>query len=557
MNKNKNHPHISTLKKQLNAGDIDRRDFLRSATLLGMSATAAYAVTGSMSAIASEATSNPLMPKGGTLRIGMRVMDVSNPHAYSWLYDANIGRQVTEYLTITGQDNITRPYLAESWQASDDLKTWTFKIRDVKWHSGRSLTAQDVAWNIEHALDPATGSSIIGVMNYLLDKYDTGKKDKDGNPVMSTRLWSNNAIEVVDDHTVRLNLKVPQVAVPEHLFSFMLPILDPAEGGKFGPGSNGTGPFELAEHQVGGRAVLKARNDYWGEGPYIDELQFIDLGDDPTASVAALASQQIDGVYEMDVEQLLVLKNVPHLRIYNALTSDTAVARMQVDRPEFKDPRVRKALRLSIDTQKCLELAHQGLGAAGEHHHVCSIHPDYKKLPFMSRNVAAAKKLLAEAGHPNGIDLEITAKPDPAWEVAAIQTMVEQWKEAGIRVKINLLPSAQYWEVWDKVPFGFTHWNHRPLGFMVLGLAYRSGVPWNESHFNNAEFDDLLTKAEGTLDISERRQLLGRIEEIFQEEGPIIQPLWRSITTAYNKKVLGFNLHPTLYIFANELAIEN
>ncbi|MEH6579721.1 MAG: ABC transporter substrate-binding protein [Amphritea sp.] len=553
----KNHPYVSDLKEQLNEGQIERRDFLRTATLLGMSATAAYAFAGPISAIAAETPAPAAMPKGGTLRIGMRVMEVTNPHAYSWLYDANVGRQVTEYLTITGQDNITRPYLAESWEVSDDLKTWTFKLRDVKWHSGRALTAEDVAWNIDHALDPATGSSIIGVMSYMLDTYDTGTKDEEGKAVMSTRLWSDKAIEVVDSRTVRLNLKEPQVAVPEHLYSFMLPILDPAEGGKFGPGSNGTGPFELVEHQVGSKSILRARKDYWGNGPYIDELQFIDLGDDASATIAALASKQIDGVYEVGAEQLLVVEKLPHLNIYSALTSDTAVARMQVDRPEFKDPRVRKAVKLAIDTQKCLEIAHQGLGAPGEHHHVCSVHPDYYKLPFMGRDVEAAKKLLAEAGYPDGIDLEITTKPDPAWEAAAVQVMVEQWKDAGIRVKINMLPSAQFWDVWLKVPFGFTHWNHRPLGFMILGLAYRSGVPWNESHYSNPEFDALLTKAEGTLDVEERRKILGRIEEIFQEDGPIVQPIWRSIATAYDKRVLGFNLHPTLFIFGNELALKS
>ena len=107
-----------------------------------------------------------------------------------------------------------------------------------------------------------------------------------------------------------------------------------------------------------------------------------------------------------------------------------------------------------------------------------------------------AKQLLAEAGHPDGIDVEIATKQDPPWELATVQAMVEQWKDAGIRVSINSMPSASFWDVWDKVPFGFTSWTHRPLGFMVLGLAYRTGVPWNESRYANPEFDAILTKAE-------------------------------------------------------------
>jgi peptide/nickel transport system substrate-binding protein len=98
-------------------------------------------------------------------------------------------------------------------------------------------------------------------------------------------------------------------------------------------------------------------------------------------------------------------------------------------------------------------LAHKGLGTVGEHHHVSPIHPEYAKLPALQRDVAKAKKLLADAGYPNGIDAEIACKPDPSVELLAVQAMVEQWKDAGIRVKINVMPSTQFWEVWTKVPF--------------------------------------------------------------------------------------------------------
>jgi len=541
--------HIPKLREQFAEGKIDRREFLRYATLLGMSATAAYAFVGKVTGrnFAAPARAQDI-PKGGTLRISMRVLEVTNPHTFDWVQDSNVARQVVEYLTRTDQDNITRPYLAESWSASDDLQTWTLTMRDVEWHSGRPFTAEDAAWNLRRALDASTGSSMVGlVKGYMLNETEDGK----------TELWDANAIEVVDDRTLRLNLKEPQVAVPEHLFHYPMLILDPEEGGTFGVGSNGTGPFELVEHAVGVKSVLKARSDYWGEGPYLDELQFIDLGDDPSAAIGAVASQQVHGIYEGDVSQLDVFKAMPHVTIYEALTAQTGVARVQTDREEFGDPRVRMAMRLAIDTPRCLELAHRGLGAPGEHHHVCPVHPDYKKLAFMERDVAAAKALLAEAGHPDGVSFEIAAKKDPAWEIQAVQAMVEQWKEAGINVDINVMPSAQFWDVWNKVPFGFTSWTHRPLGFMVLGLAYRTGVPWNESHYSNPEFDALLTKAEGTLDVEERREIIGQLEQIMQEDGPMVQPLWRSLFVAYDKRVKGFSLHPTSYIFGQQLGIES
>ena len=124
-------------------------------------------------------------------------------------------------------------------------------------------------------------------------------------------------------------------------------------------------------------------------------------------------------------------------------------------------------------------------------------------------------------------------------------------------VNINLLPSAQFWDDWTNYPFSFTSWAHRPLGFMVLGLAYRTGVPWNESHYANPEFDALLTKAEGTLDVEERREIIGQLETIMQEEGPMVQPLWRALFVAMDKRVRGFVMHPTNYIFAQQLGIES
>ena len=551
MDERREHSYIPTLKQQFAEGTVDRREFLRTATLLGVSAGAAYAFVGKVTGDSFVAPARAAMPKGGIIRIEMRVLDVKDPHTYSWVFDSNICRQVCGYMTKTGTDNVTRPDLLESWEASDDLRTWTLHVRKgIKWHSGRELTAEDIAWNINHVLDAKTGSSVLGLMKgYML--IEVGEGD-----AKTTELWDANAIEIVDSHTVRLNAKKAQLAVPEHLFHYPFPILDPEEGGKFGVGSNGTGAFNLVEHEVGKISIVEARDDYWDDGPYVDRVEFHDLGDDTSAALGALASKQVHGLYVIDdVLTLDAYKAMPHVNIHEATTAQTGVARMKPN-GNFADPRVRKAMRLAIDTNKVLQAAYRGLGSPGEHHHVCPIHPEYAKLDFMSQDIPAAKKLLAEAGHPNGFEDEIVIQPVP-WEQAAVQAMVEMWKDVGIRIKINIKPSAQYWETWDKVPFGFTSWTHRPLGVMVLGLAYRAGVPWNESSYDNPEFDRLLTKAEGILDVEERRKIMRQLETIMQEDGPIVQPLWRSVFTAMDKRVQGFAMHPTSYMFANDWAIES
>ncbi|MEX1303871.1 MAG: ABC transporter substrate-binding protein, partial [Rhodovibrionaceae bacterium] len=458
------HPHIGTLKKEYLSGKASRREFLRMATLLGMSATAAYAFVGKGGSLVAPAQA--AMPKGGTARIAMRVQELSTPHSWNWSVKSNIGRQVLEYLAVTGHDNVTRPHLLSSWEVSEDLRTWTLHVRQgVKWHNGRELTADDVEWNIRHILDEKTGSSVIGLMKgYMLEEYEDESDDS-----KHTRLWDSNAIEKVDDYTIRLNTKVPQIAVPEHLFHYPFTIMDPEEGGILEVGSNGTGPFQLAELTVGEKAVLTAAPNYWGEGPYLDSLEFIDLGEEASASLSALVSKQVDGMHTADLSVLDTLKDREDVVIHEATTAQTAVARMRVTEKPFDDPRVRKAMRLATDTRKVLEFAYRDRGAPGEHHHVSPVHPEYAELPFMGQDLEKAMSLLAEAGYPDGIDIKLDCKKDPAWELRAVQVMVEQWKGAGIRCEINVMPSAQYWDVWTKTPFGFTQWQHRPLGVMVLG----------------------------------------------------------------------------------------
>src|SRR5262245_41625094 len=552
------HPSIPTLKRQLAEGQIDRREFLRYATLLGLSAPAAYAAVRAITGerLVGEARAQGTPPKGGTLRIGMRCQDVKDPHTFSWVQRSNTVRQVCDYLTTTGTDNVTRPSLCEKWEASPDLKTWTLRLRkDVKWHNGRQFTADDVVWNVKRVLDPKTGSSVLGLMKgFILDEFETGEKDDKGNPKKSTRLWDANAVQKVDDFTVKLNGKTPQIAVPEWLFHYPFLILDPAENGEFKVGSNGTGAFTLVENQLERKQVLKAQKSYWGGGPYLDTIEFIDLGDDSAAEIAALAGKQVDGLYEAAITQLDALRKLGHVQLFQATTAQTAVARFHPNKP-FDDKRVRQAMRLAIDNNAVLQVAHKGLGQPGEHHHVSPVHPEYAKLPPFQRDVAKAKKLLADAGYPGGIDTEIVGRPQPGWELLAVQAMVEQSKEAGIRVKINVMPSTQFWEVWTKVPFGFTTWAHRPLGVMSLALAYRTGVPWNESKYSNPEFDRLLTMAEGTIDVAARREVMTQLERILQDDGPIVQPVWRAIFTFMDKRVQGFKVHPTLYIFGNQLAI--
>jgi peptide/nickel transport system substrate-binding protein len=537
------HSYLPTLVDQMETGRVDRREFLRISTLLGLSSAAAYALTGLTEPKLARAQGD-----ASVVRISMRVQPLETPATYSWVQDSNVARQVLDYLTRTGVDNVTRPWLLEKWEASDDLKTWTLTLKKgIKWANDEELVADHAIWNLKRWLDPAVGSSVLGLMTgYMLNAEGTA-------------LHAENAIEKVDDHTIRLNCKEPQLAVPEHLFHYPALILHPSSEGNFGIGSIGTGAYSLVEYEVGSRVVLKRREGYWGQAPAIETVEFIDHGDDPAAAVAAISSGQVHGMYEASTVQYAALQKMEHLQLYQTGTAQTAVARMQPIHDAWKDAKVRKAMRMALDTEKLLQLAHLGLGLPGEHHHVSPIHPEYANIGVMKQDIEGAKALLAEAGLPDGFESEIFCKKDPDWEVIAVQAMVEMWKQIGANIKINVLPSAQYWDIWNKetAPFAFTTWTHRPLGVMVLGLAYRTGVPWNESFYSNPTFDALLTKAEGILDVDKRREVMAEIQQLMLDDGPACIPLWRAVFTYMDKKLKGFQMHPTSYMFCEEWSLES
>lgn len=525
------HGYIPELAEHLRTERIDRREFLRTSTLLGLSAAVATRLASEITGEVFLATAQAQTPAmGGHLRVAKRVQEIVDPALFST--DAhNQTRHVAEYLTETGFDYITRPALAESWSVSDDLKIWTLNLRKgVTWNNGDPFTADDVVFNLKRWINRATGSANASLFSALPEA----------------------GIERIDEHTVRLHLTRGNLAIPENLFAYTCAILHrnfERDGKNFAKSPIGTGPYTLVEQVFSERCVLAKRKGYWGEEPHLDRITYIDTGDGEEAKIAALVSNQVDALHELSVDQLELVQRVPALEAHETATAYTGVARMRVSEAPFTDIRVRRAVTLAVDHARILELAYANRGTVAENHHVAPVHPEYFALPPIKRDVARAKALLAEAGHRNGVQIKIDYGQNEQWHGKAMQVMKAHLAEAGIDLTLNTMPATAYWDIWRKTPFGFTSWSDRPLGVMTLNLAYRSGAAWNESNYANPEFDAALDKASAILDPSERRKAMEDVQRILQNDAVIVQPLWRSVFSATNKRVRNYRVHPTLSHF--------
>jgi peptide/nickel transport system substrate-binding protein len=525
------HVRLPEVVEDFKAGRTSRRDFLRTSTLLGLSAATAYALAGKITGEHVFPAARAQGAGGGTLRISMNVMEINDPSLADWSQKGNLFRAMLEPLAKVGADNVTYPYLAERWEANDDLTAWTFHLRQgIMWTNGDEFNADDVIANVEKWRDEEHGSS-----NF-------------------SRFSSIESVEKIDDYTVRFNLSAADIAIPEGLGDYPALIAHRnfwTDGQPFPENPIGTGPYVIDEYAVGQRASFNKREDvtWWGEEALgkevlLDRIEIIDHGDDVSAHLAALASGQVDLLYEMSTDAVPTVQDNDNLVLYETVTGQTGVARFHVTTAPFDDPRVRTAIRRCIDHEVLLQLAYQNLGTPGEDHHVCPIHPEYAQIPRPVQDYEEARRLLAEAGYEDGLDIEIYSVANPTWEPNTCQVIAEMVSPAGINLSVNIMPGGSYWDRWTDWPFGFTSWTHRPLGVQVLNLAYRSGVPWNETNYSNPEFDSLLDQANGILDPDERRSVMAELEEMLQSDSIMIQPYWRAIHTASSTNLVGFELQP-------------
>ena len=507
---------------------LSRREFLSRATMLGMSSAAAFGAIG----LAVPTPVKAAAQQGGTLRVNMETKALKDPRLWDWTELSNFCRGWLDYLAIFNRDGTVTGSLLESWEANETADQYTLNLRKgVKWNNGDDFTSQDVLHNFERWADGTVEANSMASRVAALQDPET-QQLRDG------------AVEIIDDHTIRLNLSNADISIIAGLSDYPAAVVHRSYNGEdLLENPIGTGAYLPESYAIGEKAVLVRNPDhtYWRDGAWLDRIEFIDLGTDQSALLAAAEGDEIDLTYRTDGDFISIFSSVSWQQT-EVVTANTIAVRFNQSGAPYDNRDVRRGLQMCVDNAIVLELGIGGLGLPGENHHVCPVHPEYAELPPLEVDPAKGVELVTAAGHSD-TEFELISI-DTDWQKNTCDTVAAQMRDAGLNVKRTVLPGATFWNDWLKYPFSATEWGPRPLGIQIMLLAYTSGAAWNESGFANAEFDSLLQQGLSVADADKRREIMAKMQKIMQDEGVVIQPYWRSVYNHSNGKFANVDIHP-------------
>jgi peptide/nickel transport system substrate-binding protein len=501
---------LAMAKKAVGQGKLSRRDFMAFTMASGVTLAASQMM------FAQAARAEP--KKGGIFKAGVghgQTTDSLDPATWSNGFTAPFGKSMFgAALAQVNSKNEVVPHVAESFEPTNNAQKWVLKIRNgITFHDGRTLTADDV----------------VATINYHI-----GADSK--SPAKSV-LSSVTSVKADGPNTVIFELKGGNADFPFLLTDYHLSMYPSKDGKIEWEKGIGAGPFKLKTFEPGVRVVGERNPDYFGTA-YFDGFEVLSIIDTAARTNAYLAGE-VHYIDRADLKTIDMLKGAPDTEIYNEGGFAHYTAPMLTDVKPFDDVNVRQALKYAINRQELVDKVLFGFGQPGNDNPLSAkmkyaTNPE----PIYSYDPDKAKSLLKKAGMENlKVDLSVSDAAFPGGVDTGL-LMAEQAKKAGIEINVIREPNDSYWDnVWLKKPWCLCYWTGRPVADMFLSVSLAADAAWNDTHWKNPRFNELLLAARAETDETKRAAQYAEAQQLVHDDGGQVVLMFNNVVGALSTKI--------------------
>jgi peptide/nickel transport system substrate-binding protein len=552
-------------------GRINRRDFVRRGTFIGLSVPFLGAVIaacggddddagtdsvaeGGSDTTPGTGTSTGTEPAdtggatGGIIRVAsQKPAGPLDPIGMQDLGSYGIVAQCFEFLTTLGDSDMSpgvAPGLAESWESNEDGTVWTFNLRQgVKWHDGTDFTSADVAATMDR-LAEAANAGLNGVI-------EAGSVDASDPAVAVFTLLAPNG-------------NLPYLVSVYNAQSVITPAAF-ATGTTLDASPNGTGAWKLTSFDAATGAQFERNPDWWGPAPALDGSVW-SFFDDEGSMVTAASAGEVDTLVQFQYIGGDALFNDENFTVNSFQAATHRQIWMRCDTGQFADPKVRQALGMCIDRQALIDTLFGGQADIGNDHVIAPVFPYFDpSVPQRERDTEGARALLAEAGFPDGLSAvlhfgELQEIPELA------QLIQAQAAEGGFTLELageslDTFYGAQWCPAEPADPpcsgaaeLGIVDYGHRATPDVYLNAALSTGGVWNSSQYSNPAFDAAFAEFSAAVGLDAQRAACKVLQEILLEDTPVVVPYFYNYISGYSNNYTGVRVSALGQMFLDQAA---
>lgn len=454
--------------------------------------------------------------RGGTFRVGIghgSTTDSLDPGLWENLYVQTFAACRHNYLIEVGSDGQLVPEIAESWDTTDG-STWVFTIRQgVTFHSGKDVTAEDVVASINHHRGDDSTSVVKPLLAAITDVR-------------------------ADGNTVVVTLEAPNADLPYLMTDYHIPVM-PGMDGRIDPAStDGCGGYIVESFEHGVQSTVTRNPNYWkSDRAWFDRVELVSILD-PAARLNALITGEVHLIDQVDPATIGMLESRGVARILSIPGNAHYGFPMDSRQAPYDDNNVRLALKYALDRQAMVDVILGGHGAVSNDNPIGPANRYFNtEMEMKTYDPDRARFHLREAGLES-LDVTI-AVADAAFSgaVDAGAMFSETARAAGINLNVNRVPNDGYWSnVWlnpnGDTPFCATYWGGRAVEDHMFTTAYAAGADWNEGHWSNDRFNELLVAARSEVNEELRREMYMEMQQIVSFEGSTIIPMYNNYVMA-------------------------